>query len=108
LGGRVVKKTSFNIPESPALLHGDLWSGNFSSQSNGLPIIYDPAVSYGHREMDLAMTRLFGGFDSAFMMPTSTPSTPVRMGRRLEIANSILLVHLNLFGGHYLREVLQS
>jgi len=94
--------------ESPALLHGDLWSGNFSSQSNGLPIIYDPAVSYGHREMDLAMTRLFGGFDSAFY-DAYQHAYPLLSGweERLEICQLYpLLVHLNLFGGRYLREVL--
>jgi fructosamine-3-kinase len=94
--------------ESPALLHGDLWSGNFSAQSNGLPIIYDPAVYYGHREMDLAMTRLFGGFDSAFY-DAYQHAYPLLSGweERLEICQLYpLLVHLNLFGGHYLREVL--
>lgn len=49
-------------PEPPALIHGDLWSGNALSDSDGRPWLIDPAVSYSHREMDLAMMRLFGGF----------------------------------------------
>src|SRR5262249_25664960 len=49
-------------PEKPALLHGDLWSGNFMTGAEGLVRLIDPAVYFGHREMDLAMTKLFGGF----------------------------------------------
>ena len=48
--------------EPPALLHGDLWSGNYLCLENDIPAIIDPAVYYGHREADLAMTMLFGGF----------------------------------------------
>ena len=48
--------------EPPSLIHGDLWSGNFMVGEKGEPIIIDPAVYYGHREMDLAMSQLFGGF----------------------------------------------
>jgi len=51
---------------SPALLHGDLWSGNFLIASDGTPYLIDPAIYYGHGEVDLAMSRLFGGFDVAF------------------------------------------
>ena len=53
-------------PESPSLLHGDLWNGNFMTDDVGQPCLIDPAVYYGHREADLAMTRLFGGFAPAF------------------------------------------
>ncbi|MGL6266794.1 MAG: fructosamine kinase family protein, partial [Chitinophagaceae bacterium] len=55
------------IPEEiPALLHGDLWKGNFIVHENGTAAVFDPAVYYGHREMDLAMAQLFGGFESQF------------------------------------------
>lgn len=50
--------------EPPALLHGDLWSGNFLCDPEGRPVLIDPAVYYGHREMDIAMTKLFGGSDT--------------------------------------------
>ncbi|HEY8538817.1 MAG TPA: fructosamine kinase family protein, partial [Steroidobacteraceae bacterium] len=50
----------------PSLLHGDLWGGNWGATGLGEPVIFDPAVYYGDREADLAMTRLFGGFDSEF------------------------------------------
>ena len=49
--------------EPPALLHGDLWSGNFMVDEKGGPVIIDPAVYFGHREMDIAMSKLFGGFN---------------------------------------------
>ena len=52
--------------EPPALLHGDLWGGNFMVSEKGNPVIIDPAVYYGHREMDLGMSKLFGGFDQQF------------------------------------------
>ena len=52
--------------EPPSLLHGDLWSGNFIVDERGNPCLIDPAVYYGHREADLAMTTLFGGFDQKF------------------------------------------
>ncbi len=55
-----------NSTEQSSLLHGDLWSGNFITDENGNACLIDPAVYYGHREADLAMTRLFGGFDNRF------------------------------------------
>jgi protein-ribulosamine 3-kinase len=51
-----------NIDEPPSLLHGDLWSGNYLVDSSGAPVLIDPATYYGHRETDLAMMKLFGGF----------------------------------------------
>lgn len=90
--------------EKPALLHGDLWSGNVISTKDGQPCLIDPAVYYGHREMDLAFSRLFGGFDAKFyeayesILPLE-PDFEARMG----IYNLYpLLVHLNLFGTAYL------
>ena len=53
--------------QTPSLLHGDLWSGNYSYDLEGFPVLYDPAIYYGDREADIAMTELFGGFPSAFL-----------------------------------------
>lgn len=90
--------------EKPALVHGDLWSGNVISTLDGQPCLIDPAVYFGHREMDLAFSRLFGGFDAKFydsyesILPLE-PGFDARMG----IYNLYpLLVHLNLFGTAYL------
>ncbi len=93
--------------EPPALLHGDLWSGNFITGNNGEPCLIDPAVYYGHREMDLAMTKLFGGFDDIFYEAYQT-EYPLASGfdDRVDICNLYpLLVHVNLFGGGYLSQV---
>ncbi len=92
------------IPEEiPALLHGDLWKGNFIVQENGIAAVFDPAVYYGHREMDLAMAHLFGGFDNQFFdaYHTSFPLQPGWM-ERMEIFQLYpLMAHLLLFGGPY-------
>ena len=86
-----------------SLLHGDLWSGNRGSVG-GEPVIFDPAVYYGDRETDLAMTRLFGGFSERFYS-AYTDSWPLPSGheRRLPMYQLYhLLNHLNLFGSGYL------
>jgi fructosamine-3-kinase len=90
-------------PEPPALLHGDLWSGNFVANKNGDPVIYDPAVYYGHREMDIAMTLLFGGFDSSFYhYYNEAYPLPYLWKERIKLCQLYpLLVHLALFGGNY-------
>ena len=93
--------------EPPALLHGDLWSGNYMVGNNGEPVIIDPAVYYGHREMDIAMTKLFGGFSSE-MYNSYNQQYPLQQGweDRVAICNLYpLLVHVNLFGGGYLQQV---
>ncbi len=93
--------------EPPALLHGDLWSGNFEIGNNGKAWIFDPAVYYGHREMDLGMTKLFGGFNHLFYTAYNNayPLAP-NWEERVDICNLYpLLVHVNLFGGGYLRSI---
>ena len=86
-----------------SLLHGDLWGGNWASV-NGQPIIFDPAVYYGDRESDLAMTRLFGGFGAAFYTAyeDSAPLAPGHRERCDLYQLYHVLNHLNLFGGGYL------
>lgn len=95
--------------EKPALLHGDLWAGNFMSDKDGNPIIYDPAVYYGNREMDIAMSLLFGGFDKSFYddYNEASPLQP-NWKERVELCQLYpLLVHLLLFGGHYYNSVMK-
>ena len=92
----------------PSLLHGDLWSGNMSFDEKGQPAIYDPAVYYGDREADLAMTELFGGFNHSFYDAYNQAFAldagyPVR--KRLYNLYHILN-HMNLFGGGYERQAL--
>jgi len=93
--------------EPPALLHGDLWGGNYLIGYNGKPYLIDPAVSYGHREFDIAMTTLFGGFNREFYEGYQN-SYPLAQGwqQRLNLWNLYpLLLHLNLFGSSYLAQV---
>jgi len=89
--------------EPPALLHGDLWSGNYMITSTGETVIYDPAVYYGHREMDIGMTKLFGGFDQRFY-DAYNEVYPLEKDWRIRLPLTQLyplLVHAILFGGHY-------
>lgn len=90
-------------PEHPALLHGDLWGGNYMVDEAGEPVLIDPAVYYGHREADLAMTELFGGFGGGFYRAYEE-TYPLQPGyrERVDLYNLYhLLNHLNLFGGGY-------
>lgn len=90
--------------EPPSLLHGDLWSGNVMPGLAGMPTIFDPAVYFGHREMEIAFTRLFRGFDPDFYLAYNEayPLTP-GFTERADIYNLYpLLVHLNLFGSGYI------
>ncbi|ANQ49779.1 fructosamine kinase family protein [Flammeovirga sp. MY04] len=93
--------------ESPALLHGDLWSGNTMVGALGEPCLIDPAVYYGHREAELAFTTLFGGFDDAFFNAyNETYPWEEGIKERIPFYNLYpLLVHLNLFGKSYLSEI---
>ena len=95
------------VPQ-PSLLHGDLWAGNYAAV-DGVPVIFDPAVYYGDRETDIAMTRLFGGFGEAFY-DAYTRSWPLQPGHesRLELYQLYhVLNHLNLFGAGYLGRALE-
>lgn len=92
--------------DGPSLLHGDLWSGNVAPAAGG-PALIDPAVYRGHREADLAMAELFGGFDAAFHA-AYREAWPLRPGydeaRRAVYQLYYLLVHVNLFGGGYVAQ----
>jgi fructosamine-3-kinase len=93
--------------ERPALLHGDLWSGNVMVTETGQPALIDPAVYYGFRESDLAFTKLFGGFDQRFYSAYNE-AFPLEDGfdDRVAIYNLYpLLVHVNLFGSGYVSGV---
>ena len=93
--------------EKPALLHGDLWSGNYITGKNGEAWLIDPAVYYGNREADIAMTRLFGGFNATFYSAYND-EYPLESGweERLDYFNLYpLLVHINLFGSSYLNQI---
>lgn len=105
---RSLKHISEAIPqEAPALLHGDLWNGNYITNERGLPCFIDPAVSYGPREMDLAMMKLFGGFPEEVYLKYDE-IFPLQDGfsERLPLWQLYyLLVHLNIFGSSYLPQV---
>ena len=93
--------------ERPALLHGDLWSGNVLVNEDGQPALIDPAVYYGFREAELAFTKLFGGFDDRFY-DAYHEAFPLQDGfyERVAIYNLYpLLVHVNLFGSGYVSGV---
>ncbi len=88
--------------ECPSLLHGDFWQGNFLMSTDGIFLI-DPAIYFGFREMDIAMTKLFGGFNNRFY-EAYHEYFPLAEGweERVDICNLYpLLVHANLFGGSY-------
>ena len=87
----------------PALLHGDLWSGNAAADPQGNPIIYDPACYYGDREADIAMTELFGGFSPDFYAAyqASYPLDTAYQTRKTLYNLYHILNHVNLFGGSY-------
>lgn len=106
-GERLMEKLSAFFTDyspKPALLHGDLWSGNAAFSEDGAPVIFDPAVYYGDREADLAMTELFGGFSADFYAAYRN-AYPLDAGYavRKDLYNLYqVLNHLNLFGEGYL------
>ena len=98
-----IEKILEGSEELPSLLHGDLWGGNYIVDQRGNPCLIDPAVYFGHREADLAMTKLFGGFDSTFYS-SYNEEYPLKEG--WEYRENLyklyhILNHLNLFGGSY-------
>lgn len=108
LGERLMQDLADFFDDVPiaSLLHGDLWSGNYAFDNNGQPVVFDPAVYYGDRETDLAMTELFGGFSADFYAAYQS-AWPLDNGYRVrkQLYNLYhILNHLNLFGGHYLHQ----
>lgn len=105
-GERLLEKVGMLLKDHhpvPSLLHGDLWGGNWFADEAGEPVIFDPAVYYGDREADLAMTQLFGGFGRAFYAAYQS-AWPLSAGHalRIELYNLYhVLNHANLFGGGY-------
>lgn len=99
------------FPDStPSLLHGDLWNGNFLCDETGRPELIDPAVYFDDRNMDLAMTTLFGGFDREFYESYAYYSPlPSNYQELWDICNLYpLLIHLNLFGKSYLGTIVDT
>jgi len=94
-------------PEPPARLHGDLWGGNAMVDEQGRPCIIDPAAFGGHREIDLAMMRLFGGFGPRVFSSyhEAFPLPPGHEARVPLYQLYFLMVHVNLFGGSYVASV---
>lgn len=87
----------------PSLLHGDLWGGNHAFDANEQPVIFDPAVYYGDRETDIAMTELFGGFDASFYLRYNDC---FKLDEGYQVRKTLYnlyhtLNHYNLFGGGY-------
>ena len=91
----------------PSLLHGDLWSGNYLISKNGIPYLIDPSTYYGHNEIDIAMSKLFGGFGDSFYQSYHNVIPQDELTRsRIELYQLYyLLVHLNLFGRSYYSSV---
>jgi len=92
----------------PSLLHGDLWSGNYIIAPDGSACLIDPAVYYGHREADLAMTKLFGGFSNVFY---ESYNNEFPLDKGYEYREGIyklyhILNHLNLFGRGYYQQAI--
>ena len=107
-GEMLLGKISAFMQHAPAasLLHGDLWAGNFAITDSGAPAIFDPAVYYGDRETDLAMTELFGGYTGDFYSAYNN-AYPLDTGystRKILYNLYHILNHLNLFGGSYLQQ----
>ncbi|MBS1598623.1 MAG: fructosamine kinase family protein [Bacteroidetes bacterium] len=96
--------------EQPSFVHGDLWSGNFLADKNENPVLIDPAVYWGNRNMDLGMTTLFGGFDKSFYEAYQHHILfQKNFYQQWQICNLYpLLIHLNLFGKTYLADIVNT
>jgi len=112
----MVEKLGNRLPDlltqsRPTLLHGDLWSGNFTLNQKGTVCLVDPATYYGNREIEIAFTKLFGGFEDEFY-DAYNEILPLDKGffdTRADIYNLYpLLVHVNLFGGWYVASVRET
>jgi protein-ribulosamine 3-kinase len=112
-GERLINKLDVligDIDESAVLLHGDLWSGNSAANEYGKPVIFDPASYYGHREAEIGMMRLFGGFGSK-CEAAYAEIWPLEEGSEQRISLYRLyheLNHLNLFGSSYYQSCLST
>ena len=103
---RLLSELAFYFDEyrpEASILHGDLWAGNYAFDSNNAPIIFDPAVYFGDRESDIAMTELFGGFKPAFYAAYESiwPLDPGYVRRKKLYKLYHILNHFNMFGGGY-------
>lgn len=103
---RLIPEIFSSYEPQASLLHGDLWSGNVASDSQGQAIIYDPACYYGDREADIAMTELFGGFGTDFY---AAYNEVWRLDSGYKTRKTLynlyhILNHLNLFGSGYLHQ----
>lgn len=99
----ILPKFFEGIEISPSLLHGDLWSGNVGMDEEGLPVVYDPAVYYGHSEAELSIMEMFGGFPERFYTAYRRflPKQEGEEERVLLYKLYHYLNHLNLFGSSY-------
>ncbi len=106
---KLIDKLDQLLPAKPvaSLLHGDLWGGNWFADENNTPVLIDPAVSYGDREVDIAMTELFGGFSERFYAAYQEvlPLSDVYEERKRIYQLYYLLVHLNFYGESYGKQV---
>ncbi|NLZ95928.1 MAG: fructosamine kinase family protein, partial [Bacteroidales bacterium] len=87
----------------PSMLHGDLWAGNYLIDKNGAPYLIDPATYWGHSMVDIAMSKLFGGFGNEFYIAyhNMIPKTDNYIAQVDLYQLYFLLVHLNMFGRSY-------
>ncbi len=104
----VINRLLQGSEEAPSLMHGDLWSGNYMCDSMGNAVIFDPAVYYGHRELDIAMTKMFGGFGydfySAYQEEYPLPYAWQEREKLYLLYH--YMNHLNLFGNSYYGSVI--